>query len=621
MSTAFALFLLAGFSLTGLVFGTLKRVNIWRQGKATSEPINWMALTTIPKRYFVDLHHIVARDKEAARMHIFFAGGMILVLGLSFLSVIMPVGLLLKGLITIALVLVLVGCRLLLKRRKDQPSHLSYGRFQWTLSAAVGVTVGVLLILWTSFNLVGLLIACMGLFTLFWAGYFNAPLKHIISGSAHLAFHPRQQRFNHERATDLKILAEPTSLGSQTITDFSWQQILSFDACIECGRCEQACPAFASGQPLNPKKLIQDLYLQSIGANDSDYSGSHHPHKQARDEKVFVGDPLSQSIAPETLFACTTCRACVYECPMMIEHVDAIIDMRRHITMTQGDLPEKAVEALTNLRQTDTVGGFKNQRRHQWMDDLDIPFANADQSYDVLLLCGESAFDVRAQKTLRDLIALLRKANITVAALEGESDVGDVARRLGDEILFKRLATDMIARLKAVKFKKIVTLDPHIFHVISNEYPEFDGHFDIEHATTYLHQLIVTDNKIKTAPLNQSLTYHDPCYLGRYNEVIDAPRSLLKHIGIEVKEMHRSKMKSRCCGWGGGSAFTDISGDQRIPDMRMDDIRACDVNTVAVGCPNCKVMLEGVVEPRAEVVDVISLVAQSMHMNETQKEA
>lgn len=619
MSTATSLTLLLIFSLAGLILGSYQRIRLWRRGKGECQAPELKALLTIPKRYFVDLHHIVQRDSKAARMHISFAGSLVVLLLLMLVSHFWRVEVMLKPLFSLVVCALAIGTLLLFLRRRNQPSQLSYGQYNWSAPAACLLLVGMLILLWTQYVLLGTILAALALTVFFWSGFFNMPLKHMISGAAHLAYHPRAERFSGQQSTGLKLLDTDTQAGVESISDFSWKQILSFDACIECGRCQQVCPAFESGQPLNPKKLIQDLHLLSTNNNDLSYTGAPHPHKSKNDAQV-TGE-IADLIDKDTLYACTSCRACVQECPMMIEHVDAIVDMRRHYAMERGDLPEKAVEALVNLRHTDTVGGHDNTQRHAWLADLNLPLAQAEHNYDVLLLCGESVFELRARNTVRQLIQLLQQAGKSVALLADESDVGDLARRLGDEVLFQRLARDMIVRLDAISFTQIITLDPHIYHCINNEYPALGGQYTINHASSYLHQLILQEQLLPVARLEETITYHDPCYLGRYNGVIDAPRQLLSHIGVEVKEMQRSKMQSRCCGWGGGSAFSDIPGDTRIPDMRMDDIRQSGTNTVAVSCPNCMTMLESVVEPRAEVVDLISLVAQAVDLARAGKQA
>lgn len=299
---------------------------------------------------------------------------------------------------------------------------------------------------------------------------------------------------------------------------------------------------------------------------------------------------------------------------MLIEHVDSIVDMRRHMTLVGGVVPNKGNEALDNLRDTDTVGGFPLSARHHWAADLNVPVLAAGEVTDWLVLVGEGGFDMRYQRTLRAFIKTLQKAGLQIALLgAAETDGGDLARRLGDEASFQRLARQLMATLQARNFKGIVTADPHLFHLLKNEYPALGGHFTVLHHTQLLAELMAQGSLKATRSAGvDSLTYHDPCYLGRYGQEVDAPRAVLKGIGIQVVEMERHGLRGRCCGGGGGAPFTDIPGSTRIPDIRMVDAKATGAAIVAVACPQCTAMLEGVVGPRPEVRDIAELVAHAV---------
>ncbi|MEI8610220.1 (Fe-S)-binding protein [Enterovibrio sp. Hal110] len=224
---------------------------------------------------------------------------------------------------------------------------------------------------------------------------------------------------------------------------------------------------------------------------------------------------------------------------------------------------------------------------------------------DVLLWAGDGAFDLAYQRTLRAVVALLRQAKVNFAILGNEElDSGDLARRLGDEATFQRLANANVNTLNKYSFETIVTPDPHAFHVLKNEYGDFGGDYQVMHHTEFLAELVKTNKLTLTEAKTQDVTYHDPCYLGRYNGGYDAPRYLLTAMGFTLNEMERSGFRSRCCGGGGGAPITDIPGEHRIADMRMDDARETGADLVAVACPQCAVMLEGVVMPRPEVKDV-----------------
>ncbi|OJA06565.1 (Fe-S)-binding protein [Halomonas sp. QHL1] len=624
------------------VIGAVRRIRLWRQGRPSR--VNLLkGLVALPRRYLVDLHHVVGRDKMISNTHVATAGGfvaaavlMILVHGLGIAN------LLLGGLLLLASSSMFVGSLFVARRRLNPPARLSKGPWMRLPKSLMAFSIGVFLITLPTVGLLpeGLLeggsswllalvlagVVAWGLGEMFFGMTWGGPMKHAFAGALHLAFHRRAERFSTKkggagRSTGLKALNledEATPLGVEKPTDFTWNQLLGFDACVQCGRCEAVCPAFAAGQPLNPKKLIQDMVVGMAGGSDAAYAGSPYPGKPVGEH---AGSPHGPIVALEgkalvdadTLWSCTTCRACVEECPMMIEHVDAIVDMRRHLTLERGKTPNKGAEVLDNLIATDNPGGFDPGSRLNWAADLNLPLMADLKQVDVLLWLGDGAFDMRNQHTLRALVKVLRAAEVDFAVLGAEErDSGDVARRLGDEATFQSLAKRNIATLAQYRFLQIVSCDPHSFHVLGNEYGELGGHYEVRHHSTFIAELYEA-GRLAFAPWKGgSVTYHDPCYLGRYNGEYEAPRNVLKALGIEVKEMERSGFRSRCCGGGGGAPITDIPGERRIPDMRMNDVKESGAELVAVGCPQCTAMLEGVVDASAEVRDIAELVADAL---------
>lgn len=603
-----------------LLWGLWRRSALWRAGAAA--PVDWSGLLALPKRYFVDLHAVVALEPRVARAHVAVAGGAVLVVAM----VAINHGLALRNpwldrVMLIAAALMLLGATLMAWRRRPPPQRLSKGpwmRLPYTLAA---FALGALIAAWALPGEAGVATAAIVMLLLLAGGAELAlgvgvagPMKHAVAGLLHLAFHPRPERFAGQRSTALKTLdLDALQLGVAKPVHFAWNQLLSFDACVQCGKCEVACPALAAGQPLNPKKLIQDLVAGMAARSDSTYAGTPHPgqppgrHAGAPDQVIVPG-----LIDEATLWSCTTCRACVHECPMLIEHVDAVVDLRRERTLHHGSVPGKGALALDNLRQTDTVGGFPLAARYHWAIDLDVPVLKVGQATDWLLVAGEGAFDLRYQRALRSLVTVMKRAGLRFAVLgEQEIDCGDLARRLGDEATFQQLATRNIALLRGLSFKHIVTPDPHVYNVLKNEYVAFGGSFDVVHHSQLLAQLLADERvtPVSQAAPQRAVTYHDPCYLGRYNGETDAPRRVLRAIGIPVIEMERHGERSRCCGWGGGAAFTDIPGATRIPDIRIADARAVQAEVVVVACPNCTAMLEGVVGQRPEVIELAELVA------------
>lgn len=626
MGVAQAITLLFWIAAATLAFGLFRRARLWSAGQAAT--VNWWGLAAIPKRYFVDLHHVVARDPYIARAHVATAGGAVAALAL----VAVNYGLALywpslDWAILAAALAMLVGVAFIAWRRMPAPQRLSRGgwsRLPYSLAAfalglalltllqpatlSAGIAVAALLLL-----LVGAAELALGIGT-------GGPMKHAVAGLLHLAFHPRPERFSGERSTALRPLdLETAKLGMAKPADFQWNQLLSFDACVQCGKCEAMCPAFAAGQPLNPKKVVQDLVVGLSGGTDAHYAGQPYPgmpvgqHGGEPEHKI-----VPNLIEPQTLWSCTTCRACVEECPMLIEHVDAIVGMRRNLNLTEGDAPNKAAETLANLRETETQGGFRNSTRYNWAIDLNVRTIAPGERVDVLLIAGEGAFEMRYQRTLCALVKAMQAAGVDFAVMgDLERDTGDTARRLGDEATFQALAHRHIATLKSLSFARIVTPDPHVLHSLRNEYKALGGHFTVVHHTGLLAQL-VRDGKLKFSAATdaaQAITYHDPCYLGRYNGEFEAPRELLRALGLPVREMERSGPRARCCGGGGGAPLTDIPGKQRIPDMRMADAKQTGANIVAVACPQCTAMLEGVVGDRPEVLDIAELVANAIEVH------
>jgi Fe-S oxidoreductase len=622
VSTVFWLAVLA------LAWGLARRAFIWEKGRQPT--LHMRGLLQIPKRYFVDLHDVVAREPFVARAHVGVAGGAILALALIALNY--GLGLYLRVLdaaLLFAGVLMVAGSCAMAWRRRAAPARLSRGPWSRlpfslllfavavSLTSAVALT-GTALAPWLA-GLISLAFAA-GAAELALGIGLGGPMKHAVAGLLHLGLHPRPERFGTPAEKRFATALRPLTLTADDMgvgkpADFAWNQLLSFDACVQCGKCEAACPAFAAGQPLNPKKLIQDLVVGMSGTSDAAYAGSPYPGRPVGEHSGAPQLPIVGGlISSDTLWSCTTCRACVQECPMLIEHVDSIVDMRRHMTLVGGVVPNKGNEALDNLRDTDTVGGFPLSARHHWAADLNVPVLAAGDSTDWLVLVGEGGFDMRYQRTLRAFIKTLQKAKLKIALLgAAETDGGDLARRLGDEAGFQRLARQLMATLQARSFQGIVTADPHLFHLLKNEYPALGGHFTVLHHTQLLADLMAKGSLKATRSAGvDSLTYHDPCYLGRYGQEVDAPRAVLKGIGIQVVEMERHGVRGRCCGGGGGAPFTDIPGSTRIPDIRMADAKATGAAVVAVACPQCTAMLEGVVGPRPEVRDIAELVAHAV---------
>jgi Fe-S oxidoreductase len=435
------------------------------------------------------------------------------------------------------------------------------------------------------------LIVAGGLSVVYVAAFVEAgPLRHAFAGFANLAFHSRPQRFAEtvERIVPKPIdLAAPV-LGVRERSNFAWNELIAFDACVECRRCEDVCPAHAAGSPLNPMALIGAL-------------------RRADDNEELIGSAISA----DALWACTTCGACVEACPMFIEHVDAIVDLRRSVTLERGETP-KVSEWIEQLSAWEQAAGRPLPERLTWASDLQLRRLGAGEHTAVLLWVGDAGFMPEGQRALRALVQILRSARVEFAVLPEEGDVGDTALRLGAEHVFRELAEANAQRLDAVTFERILTLDPHVVQAFAADYLAIGRRWDVVHHTTFLEELMARDQwRPGTSAGGAVLTFHDPCYLGRYGGEYESPRALLKATGASLVEMRSSRQASFCCGYGGGAALTDVPSKRRIPDLRVEQARVTNARTLVVACPNCSLMLGGSAAGAMEVVEISEWLARS----------
>jgi Fe-S oxidoreductase len=577
---------------------------VWRQGAPAK--VDWLrGLAAVPRRYLVDVHHIVAKKPQAARMHMVIAGSLLAATFLLLLGIfpVLRVHRAYWVFVALAFSFAIAGALMVARRRRPvRPPNLSAGKFNtlpvWLFCYASGGFLSA-----AGAGFFGVPLAAVGGGMLI-KGVYSGPMRHALAGALHLAAHPRPSRFGGATASGLQPAAVDNldKLGVAAVQEFPWNFLLGFDSCIQCGRCEEACPAFAAEQPLNPKALIQDF---CNAMHPGVYAGSPHPG-------ITTPGPILNQIHSETLWSCTTCRACVAACPMMIEHVDAVIDLRRHQTLALGAAPGKSDTALAALRYTGNTGGQDPSSRLDFCAGMNVQILAQAEETEILLWLGDGAFDARYGNTLRALITIMQAAKLQFAILgEAEQDCGDLARRLGDEAGFARLARANIATLHARKFDRIVTADPHALHVLRNEYPAYGGNFVVQHHTGLIEDLLAA-GRLQVNEGDLAITYHDPCYLSRYNNETSAPRQILARLTANTVEMARHGKNSFCCGGGGGAPVADIPGKRRIPDLRMEQAAATGAAIVAVACPGCTAMLEGVVRPRAEIRDIAELVRDAM---------
>ena len=448
---------------------------------------------------------------------------------------------------------------------------------------------------------------------------------------------------------------EKDVFGAGKIEDFSWKGWLDFSTCTECGRCQSQCPAWNTGKPLSPKLLITSLrnhayakapYLLAGGSTDmaGDEVGLTGDGAEAalaaipqaaRDEaaRALIAEAVDGGVIdPEVLWSCTTCGACVEQCPVDIEHVDHIVDMRRYQVLIESAFPTELGGLFKNLENKGNPWGQNAKDRITWTEGLDfeVPVYDGDlgdTEYLFWVGCA-GAFEDRAKKTSRAVAELLHIAGVSFTVLgAGETCTGDPARRAGNEFLFQTLAAENVETLngvfegRAAGTRKVVVTCAHCFNALGNEYPQVGGNYEVVHHTQLLNTLVRDKKLIPVAPVAEDVTYHDPCYLGRHNKVYDAPRELIGASGAALREMPRNSERSLCCGAGGARMWMEEKIGKRINLERVDEALSTAPTKIATGCPFCRVMLtdglgarkdEKVAAENIEVVDVAQLLLASV---------
>jgi Fe-S oxidoreductase len=437
--------------------------------------------------------------------------------------------------------------------------------------------------------------------------------RHLIAAPLNIFYRRKNAR------GELKTMSlDKGPIGADTIMDFSWKQLLDAEACVSCGRCEENCPASISGKPLSPQKVIRDIFEQMASV--------------ARNGKGMTSRtilPLESRITGDEIWSCTTCMACMEHCPVFIEPMDKIIDMRRNLVMGKGQLPVETRTMMRNLELYGDVQGKGIAHRQDWAFNREVPLVNAsDSNQDILLWVGcAGAFHERYQEVSRAMVSILKAAEIPFGILGGhERCCGDPARRLGDESLFLELARKNIHYLKQHRVKKIVTLCPHCFNTLKNEYPRVDGHarsgteegMEVIHATEYVMSLIEAKRISPRYPMNKNVSLHDACYLGRVNGVYEPPREMLRSIPeTRFKELKRHHEKGFCCGGGGGGMWLHEHLGRRLNTIRAEEVSGTGVDVVGTACPYCLTMLDDGInalelDKPPKVMDVVEMVAASL---------
>jgi len=415
-----------------------------------------------------------------------------------------------------------------------------------------------------------------------------------------------------ERSGGAALIVEEKAFAVSKIEDLRWTDMLDLYSCTGCGRCQELCPAFMNEQPLSPKALILNLRERLLEKATFEFE---HPGEEFVPQTPLVGD----IVPTETLWSCTTCGACVDACPVYIDHIDKIVDMRRHLSMVEADLPSNVDTVYNNIEVNSNPWGIGKSERDKWAEELNIKRMKDDPDTDVLFWVGcAGSFDDRAKKVATSLVTILRAADIDFAILGKEENcTGDPARRMGNEYLAMQMMTQNVNLLNSYQFKEVITFCPHCFNNLANELPDYGGHYRVTHAVDYVNQLI-KDGRISldtSVPLN--ITYHDSCYLGRHNGIYTAPREILMNFeGIQFTEMDMNKNKGLCCGAGGGRIWFELPEETKaINKTRVQMAEKTGADKIGVSCPFCTIMLEDGAKnmnSNLEVIDLMEIVATNL---------
>ncbi|MBA7601942.1 MAG: 4Fe-4S dicluster domain-containing protein [Calditrichaeota bacterium] len=440
-------------------------------------------------------------------------------------------------------------------------------------------------------------------------------LFHILTGIVNVALTNTSERGTLRPMNIADLMEDPDVdleslvLGVGKVEDFTWKQLLDAEACTECARCSSVCPAYATGKPLSPMKTIQNI--------------RHNLYARARDDRtamVLIGELVS----PEDLWSCTTCRACMEECPVLVDHITTIVDMRRFLVLSEGKPPEDAAASLEKTAQQGNPWGFPRENRLKWAKDagLEVPLMADKQEADVLYWVGcAGAYDPRNQAIARAMVAIFQAAGVDYALLgTEESCTGDSARRIGEEYLYETLARQNIATLSKYRFNRIVTTCPHCYQTLGKDYRQLGPAWNVIHHSEYIQELISQGRLKMDGKVTGRVTYHDACYLGRHNGIYQSPREVIaRTLSWEGKlvEMARNHKQSFCCGAGGGNMWYEVNQGERVNFNRFDQAGEVGADTIVTACAFCMIMLDDArkvrdKEERVQVKDIAELVVENL---------
>ncbi|WP_227353175.1 heterodisulfide reductase-related iron-sulfur binding cluster [Haladaptatus salinisoli] len=443
---------------------------------------------------------------------------------------------------------------------------------------------------------------------------------HMLSSFANVVTHDEKAG---KRLPGVPSDAGPEEIGATDIDSFSWRQLLDQDACTKCGRCSAVCPAKASDRPLDPRNVILDLkqYREDLDAGRTD-------------EKPIIADGGDSVIDSRTMESCMACMACMDACPVDIEHLTSFTDMNRRLTES-GQMDANVQDAMMNVFQNGNTFGDPGRKRPEWTDELDFEIPDArDEDVEFLWYVGDyPSYDERNRRVARSLATILHETDVSYGILyEDEQNDGNDVRRVGEEGLYEMLVEDNVAAFEECEFDKIVCTDPHSYNTFKNEYPELAEEFDapVYHYTQVVEELFRAGRLgLSGTELDYTVTYHDPCHLGRYNDEYEAPREIVRATGCTLDEMPRNRANSFCCGGGGGGLWMDFDenpkpSEERLREALEDTDAASAVEKFVVACPMCMTMYEdgrktGDYEDDIEIVDVAELVVEALGVDERVK--
>ncbi|MGF7184833.1 Fe-S oxidoreductase/nitrate reductase gamma subunit [Desulfitispora alkaliphila] len=452
-------------------------------------------------------------------------------------------------------------------------------------------------------------------------------LLHIITSTANQYFTNLE---NDRTLTPIDFEDEELeAYGVSKVEDFTWKQLYDSEACTRCGRCQDNCPAHLTGKPLTPKGLVQDIgehlkekapFITPASTEQEGEGAEEEVAATAEGAEVLEKEMIGDVIDKDVISSCTTCRSCMEQCPVMVEHLPKIFDMRRYLVLEEGEVSAEAQRALSNIEKLGNPWGMGKATRGDWAKDLGVKTLDENPDSDILYWVGcAGSFDARNQKISEAFTKIMQEAGVNFSIMGAEETCcGDSPRRLGNEYLYQMLAETNVEVMNEYGVKKIVTACPHCFNTLKNDYPQLGGNFEVVHHSEFIKELIDQGKITMKNSMDKAITYHDSCYLGRYNNVYQQPRQIIQAIpGTKLNEMERNLERGFCCGAGGGRMWEEETIGDRINEVRTDQALETKPDVIVTGCPFCLTMIDdgtkskGVSE-EVKVLDVAEIVRTAM---------